>query len=78
MKRVHFVKVYNNVINRVNEIHIKDFVLNHVVEIDMNIYNFFKRSTTKFNEIFKPTRYKKLTMIRDTSDVSYFSSLKIK
>ena len=59
-------------INEVNEIHIKDFVLNHVVEIDMNVYNFFARSTTKFNESYlNQLDTKELTMIRDTSDVSY-------
>lgn len=67
-----FVKVYNNVINEVNEVHIKDFVLNHVVEIDMNVYNFFARSTTKFNETYlNQLDTKELTMIRDTSKKSY-------
>lgn len=71
-KEFTFVKVYNNVINEVNEIHIKDFVLNHVVEIDMNVYNFFARSTTKFNESYlNQLDTKELTMIRDTTDVSY-------
>lgn len=67
-----FVKVYNNVINEVNEVHIKDFVLNHVVEIDMNVYNFFARSTTKFNETYlNQLDTKELTMIRDTPTISY-------
>lgn len=67
-----FVKVYNNVINEVNEVHIKDFVLNHVVEIDMNVYNFFARSTTKFNETYlNQLDTKELTMIRDTPNTSY-------
>lgn len=67
-----FVKVYNNVINEVNEVHIKDFVLNHVVEIDMNVYNFFARSTTKFNESYlNQLDTKELTMIRDTANISY-------
>ena len=67
-----FVKVYNNVINEVNEVHIKDFVLNHVVEIDMNVYNFFARSTTKFNESYlNQLDTKELTMIRDTATSSY-------
>lgn len=67
-----FVKVYNNVINEVNEVHIKDFVLNHVVEIDMNVYNFFARSTTKFNETYlNQLDTKDLTMIRDTPTTSY-------
>jgi hypothetical protein len=67
-----FVKVYNNIINEVNEIHIKDFVLNHVVEIDMNVYNFFARSTTKFNESYlNQLDTKDLTMIRDNPTTSY-------
>ncbi len=67
-----FVKVYNNIINEVNEIHIKDFVLNHVVEIDMNVYNFFARSTTKFTETYlNQLDTKDLTMIRDTATISY-------
>lgn len=67
-----FVKVYNNVINEVNEVHIKDFVLNHVVEIDMNVYNFFARSTTKFNESYlNQLDTKELTMMRDIVGVSY-------
>jgi hypothetical protein len=67
-----FVKVYNNIINEVNEIHIKDFVLNHVVEIDMNVYNFFARSTTKFNESYlNQLDTKELTMIRDVPGTSY-------
>jgi uncharacterized Zn ribbon protein len=67
-----FVKVYNNIINEVNEIHIKDFVLNHVVEIDMNVYNFFARSTTKFTETYlNQLDTKELTMIRDTANKSY-------
>lgn len=67
-----FVKVYNNIINEVNEIHIKDFVLNHVVNIDMNVYNFFARSTTKFTETYlNQLDTKELTMIRDTANISY-------
>ena len=67
-----FVKVYNNVINEVNEVQIKDFVLNHVVEIDMNVYNFFAKSTTKFNESYlNQLDTKELTMIRDTATTSY-------
>ena len=67
-----FVKVYNNIINEVNEIHIKDFVLNHVVNIDMNVYNFFARSTTKFNESYlNQLDTKELTMIRDVPGTSY-------
>jgi len=71
-KEFTFVKVYNNIINEVNETNIKDFVLNHVVEIDMKIYNFFAKSTTKFSENYlNQLSTKELTMIRDSHSVSY-------
>jgi len=71
-KEFTFVKVYNNIINEVNEVHIKDFVLNHVVEVDMNVYNFFAKSTAKFSENYlNQLATKELTMIRDTSDTSF-------
>lgn len=71
-KEFTFVKVYNNIINEVNEIHIKDFVLNHVVEIDMNIYNFFAKSTTKFSENYlNQLATKELAMVRDSETESY-------
>jgi len=71
-KEFTFVKVYNNIINEVNEVQIKDFVLNHVVEVDMNVYNFFAKSTTKFSENYLnqlATKY--LAMVRDTESESY-------
>lgn len=71
-KEFTFVKVYNNIINEVNETNIKDFVLNHVVEIDMKVYNFFAKSTAKFSENYlNQLATKELTMIRDTESESY-------
>jgi len=71
-KEFTFVKVYNNIINEVNETNIKDFVLNHVVEIDMQVYNYFARSTTKFSEGYlNQLATKDLTMVRDTPTKSY-------
>jgi len=71
-KEFTFVKVYNNVINEVNETNIKDFVLNHVIEVDMHVYNFFAKSTAKFTETYlNQLDTKDLTMIRDTADTSY-------
>lgn len=71
-KEFTFVKVYNNVMNEVNEVHIKDFVLNHVVEVDMNVYNFFAKSTTKFSENYlNHLATKELAMVRDTEIESY-------
>ena len=71
-KEFTFVKVYNNIISEANEINIKDFVLNYVIEIDAKVYNFFAKSTAKFTEnylTFLDT--KKLAMVRDTKDTSY-------
>lgn len=71
-KEFTFVRVYNNIINEVNETNIKDFVLNHVVEVDMHVYNFFAKSTAKFSETYlNQLATKDLTMIRDTEDTSY-------
>lgn len=71
-KEFTFVKVYNNIMNEVNEVHIKDFVLNHVVEVDMNVYNFFAKSTTKFSENYlNHLATKELAMVRDNETESY-------
>ena len=71
-KEFTFVKVYNNIINEVNETNIKDFVLNHVLDVDMNVYNFFARSTSKFTENYlNQLDTKDLAMIRDTDKESY-------
>jgi len=71
-KEFTFVKVYNNIINEVNEVQIKDFVLNHVIEVDMQVYNFFAKSTNKFTEGYlNQLDTKDLTMIRDTAETSY-------
>ena len=71
-KEFTFVKVYNNIINEVNEVQIKDFVLNHVIEVDMQVYNFFAKSTTKFTEGYlNQLDTKELTMIRDSAETSY-------
>lgn len=71
-KEFTFVKVYNNIINEVNETNIKDFVLNHVVEVDMHVYNFFAKSTAKFTETYlNQLATKDLAMIRDNEDTSY-------
>lgn len=67
-----FVKVYNNIINEVNETNIKDFVLNHVLEVDMHVYNFFAKSTAKFTESYlNQLSTKELAMIRDTENESF-------
>ena len=71
-KEYTFVKVYNNIINETNETNIKDFVLNYVVEMDIKVYNFFAKSTTKFTENYlNQLATKELSMVRDTPTESY-------
>ena len=71
-KEYTFVKVYNNVINEVSEIAIKDFVLNYVEQIDIKVYNFFARATAKFSEAYlNQLSTRELTMLRDTAEDSY-------
>ena len=71
-KEFTFVKVYNNIINEINETNIKDFVLNYVVEIDMKVYNFFAKSTNKFTENYlNQLATKELSMVRDTPNESF-------
>ena len=71
-KEFTFVRVYNNIINETNETNIKDFVLNHVVEVDMHVYNFFAKSTAKFTEGYlNQLSTKDLAMIRDDEFNSY-------
>jgi hypothetical protein len=71
-KEFTFVRVYNNIINEINETNIKDFVLNHVVEVDMAVYNFFAKSTAKFTESYlNQLATKDLAMVRDDANTSY-------
>jgi len=71
-KEFTFVKVYNNIINEVNETNIKDFILNHVVEVDIKVYNYFAKSTTKFSENYlNQLSTKELSMVRDNENESY-------
>lgn len=71
-KEFTFVKVFNNIISEVNETNIKDFVLNHVVEVDMAVYNFFAKSTAKFSESYlNQLATKDLAMVRDDAKTSY-------
>lgn len=71
-KEFTFVKVYNNIINEINETHIKDFVLQHVEGVDINVYNFFAKSTAKFTEGYlNQLATRDLVMLRDTPTESY-------
>ena len=52
-KNYVFVKVTNNLIDHTSEKEIKDFVLNHLLEIDdINVYNYFADNTRFFREEF--------------------------
>jgi len=71
-KEFTFVKVYNNIISEVNEVNIKDFILNHVLEVDIKVYNFFAKSTAKFTENYLTLlATKELAMLRDDEKTSY-------
>lgn len=67
-----FVRVKDNLINEINETNIKDFVLDHVENIDLSAYNFFARSTGKFTESYlNMLSTRELNMLRDSHDTSY-------
>jgi len=52
-KNYVFVKVTNNLIDHASEKEIKDFVLNHLLELDdMSVYNYFADNTRFFKEEF--------------------------
>lgn len=52
-KNYIFVKVTNNLIDHTDEKQIKDFVLNHLIELDdLSIYNYFADQTRFFKEEF--------------------------
>jgi len=71
-KEFTFVKVYNNIIEEISPVRIKDFVLEYVEPIDINLYNYFARSTSKFSDVYlNQLSTRDLTMLRDTSKESY-------
>jgi hypothetical protein len=71
-KEFTFVKVYNNIINEINETAIKDFVLNYILDVNVDVYNFFAQSVTKFSESYlNQLATKDLAMVRDTSKASF-------
>ena len=52
-KNYVFVKVTNNLIDHASEKEIKDFVLNHLIELDdINVYNYFADQTRFFKDEF--------------------------
>ena len=72
-KNYVFVKVTNNLIDHTSEKEIKDFVLNHLIELDdMTIYNYFADQTRFFKEEFlSMINTIDIYFIEDTRNASY-------
>jgi len=68
-----FVKVVNNLINHASEDEIKDFVLQHLLELDdSSVYNYFADNTRFFKEDFlSMINTIHVYLIRDTRDTAY-------
>tara|TARA_R100000951_G_scaffold70630_1_gene59553 strand:- start:3862 stop:6255 length:2394 start_codon:yes stop_codon:yes gene_type:complete len=68
-KNYVFVRVTNNLIDHTSEKEIKDFILNHLIELeDITIYNYFADNTRLFREEF-------LTLL-STIDIYFISDTK--
>lgn len=72
-KNYIFVKVTNNLIDHTSEKEIKDFILNHLIELDdLSIYNYFADSVRYFREEFLTLLNTiDIYFIEDTKDTSY-------
>ena len=72
-KNYVFVKVTNNLIDHTDEKEIKDFILNHLLELDdIGIYNYFADQTRFFKEEFLTLLSTiDIFFIEDTKDTSY-------
>ena len=72
-KNYVFVKVTNNLIDHTSEKEIKDFVLNHLMEIDdITVYNYFADNTRFFKEEFLSMLSTiDIYFIEDTKDAAY-------
>lgn len=72
-KNYVFVKVTNNLIDHTSEKEIKDFVLNHLLELDdITVYNYFADNTRFFKEEFLSMLSTiDIYFISDTKDTSY-------
>ena len=72
-KNYVFVKVTNNLIDHTSEKEIKDFILNHVIDLDdMAIYNYFADQTRLFREDFLTLLSTiDIYFIEDTKDTAY-------
>jgi len=72
-KNYVFVKVTNNLIDHTSEKEIKDFVLNHLLELDdISIYNYFADNTRFFkDEFLSMLSTIDIYFIEDTKDAAY-------
>ena len=72
-KNYVFVKVTNNLIDHTSEKEIKDFVLNHLLELDdISVYNYFADNTRFFKEEFLSMLSTiDIYFIEDTKDSAY-------
>ena len=72
-KNYVFVKVTNNLIDHTSEKEIKDFVLDHLLELDdIGVYNYFADQTRFFKEEFLSLLSTiEIYFIADTKDTSY-------
>ena len=72
-KNYVFVKVTNNLIDHTSEKEIKDFVLNHLLELDdVMVYNYFADNTRFFKEEFLSMLSTiDIYFIEDTKDAAY-------
>lgn len=72
-KNYVFVKVTNNLIDHTSDKEIKDFVLNHLLELDdISVYNYFADNTRFFKEEFLSMLSTiDIYFIEDTKDAAY-------
>ena len=72
-KNYVFVKVTNNLIDHTSEKEIKDFVLNHLLELDdIGVYNYFADNTRFFKEEFLSLLSTiEIYFIADTKEAAY-------
>lgn len=72
-KNYVFVKVTNNLIDHTSDKEIKDYVLNHLLELDdINVYNYFADNTRFFKEEFLSLLSTiDIYFIEDTKDSAY-------
>ena len=76
-KNYVFVKVTNNLIDHTSEKEIKDFILNHLIQLDdTSVYNYFADQTRLFREEFLTLLSTiDIYFIADTKDSSYITKL---